>query len=158
MHIFKHMGIWHTDSHVYGITCMARTECTLSARHTRQRVYKSVPLPILCLFMIILIEFLKVWTKHHFYYTVYISTATCIVCLDIFISLSEASKLMRWIGLFGTMWGHRSVTSGGFSTHVDAEVQWLLASPVINTSVWIRDTGDTSELYRGWCAIQGTDK
>ena len=48
--------------------------CARSARPTSQRVSKSVPLSILYLSITIYMVFLKVWTKHNFYYIViYIS-------------------------------------------------------------------------------------
>ena len=53
--------------------CQNGRICALIARHTSQRVSMSVPLSILYLFIIILMEFLKVRTKHKFYCIRYIS-------------------------------------------------------------------------------------
>ena len=53
------------------------------ARHTSKRVSKSVPLSILYLFVIILLKFSKVRTKHNFYYIQYISVYIQPRCFDL---------------------------------------------------------------------------
>ena len=68
-----------------------------SARHTSQRVSKSVPLSILYLFMIILFLKLELSTIFSVY-----SIYQCIFSLDVFISSSEASVLIARIQLFCT--------------------------------------------------------
>ena len=72
---------------------------------------------ILYLLIINLTKFLKLWAKHNFYYIRYISV--CIFSLDIFISFSETSMVITCIGLFSTLWGHRSERSWVFPTHLD---------------------------------------
>ena len=59
---------WHLPTHWQHMVICAR-----SARHTNLGVSMSVPLSILYLLIINLMEFLKVWAKHKFYYIRYMS-------------------------------------------------------------------------------------
>ena len=65
--------------------------------------------------------FKSICAKHNFYYIYGIYQ--CIFNLDIFISFSETSMVITWIGLFCNLWGHRSERSGVFPTHLDASVR-----------------------------------
>ena len=87
-------------------------------------------------------------------FTIY-SISQCIFSLDIFISFSEASVLITWIGLLYTLqWANILKGEGVFHTSGRDSKNasgcnpwgWLLASQGMKTSVWSRDTGGTSEI------------
>ena len=120
-----------------------RNLCTQCSSYKPEGIHECSTL-ILYLLIINLMEFLKYELSTIF--TIY-GIYQCIFSLDIFIWLSKASMVKTWIGLFCTLWGHRSERSGVFITHLDAAVQrvageyyliggWLPVSEVKERHWW----------------------
>ena len=117
---------------------------------------QECPLSILYSFILILMEFFKVWNKHHFCYIQYISLSVYIHS-DILCHFRSVSAYnMNWVILhyvqeatilevvFFHTPRHDSTSSGCESCN---PWWWLLASQGMITSVWNTDTGDTSETH-----------
>ena len=136
--------------------------CARSARHTNLRVSMSVPLSILYLLILNLMEFLKVWAKHSFYYIQYISVYIQPRYFYLIFRSVNGNNMNRVIlhSVRPSFWKKRDFSHaprcGSTESGCEISVPWwlILADQGKMTSVWSRDrdTGDTSEgaqcLYR----------
>ena len=129
--------------------------CARSARHTNLRVSMSVPLSILYLLIINLMEFLKVWAKHSFYYIQYISVYIQPRYFYLIFRSVNGNNMNRVIlhSMRPSFWKRRDFSHaprcGSTESGCEISVPWwlILADQGRMTSVWSRDrdTGDTSE-------------
>ena len=129
--------------------------CARSARHTNLRVSMSVPLSILYLLIINLMEFLKVWAKHNFYYIRYISVYIQPRYFYLIFRSVNGNNMNRVIlhSVRPSFWKKRAFSHaprcGSTESGCEISVPWwlILADLGKMTSVWSRDrdTGDTSE-------------
>ena len=143
------------DAHL-PIRCQHIGICARSARHTNLRPSISVPLSILYLLIINLMEFLKVWAKHNFYYIRYISVyIQPRYFYPIFRSVN--CNNMNQVILHSvrpSFWKKRDFPQaprcGSAESGCEISVLWwlILADRGKMTIVWSRDrdTGDTSEI------------
>ena len=132
--------------------------CARSARHTNLRVSMSVPLSILYLLIINLMEFLKVWAKHSFYYIQYISVYIQPRYFYLIFRSVNGNNMNRVIlhSVRPSFWKKRDFSHaprcGSTESGCEISVPWwlILADQGKMTSVWSRDrdTGDTSEHAR----------
>ena len=133
--------------------------CARSARHTNLRVSMSVPLSILYLLIINLMEFLKVWAKHNFYYIRYISVYIQPRYFYLIFWSVNGNKMNRVIlhSVRPSFWKKRAFSHaprcGSTESGCEISIPWwlILADLGKMTSVWSRDrdTGDTSEVSAG---------
>ena len=131
--------------------------CARSARHTNLRVSMSVPLSILYLLIINLMEFLKVWAKHNFYYIRYISVYIQPRYFYLIFTSVNCNNMNRVIlhSVRPSFWKKRAFSHaprcGSTESGCEISVPWwlILADLGKMTSVWSRDrdTGDTSEIF-----------
>ena len=141
------IGYLCLDAHL-PTRCQHMGICACNARHANQKLSISVPLLILYLFIVNVMEFLKVWSKHNLYYIYGIYQ--CILSLDMFISFLEASMVISWIRLFFTLWGHRSEKKRGFSTHLVSAVKRVAVK-------YLTPCGDY-KLIGGWLPVSEVEK
>ena len=137
------------------IRCQHMGICARSARHTNLRVSMSVPLSILYLLIINLMEFLKVWAKHNFYYIRYISVYIQPRYFYLIFRSVNCNNMNRVIlhSVRPSFWKKRAFSHaprcGSTESGCEISVPWwlILADLGKMTSVWSRDrdTGDTSE-------------
>ena len=115
----------------------------------------SVPLSILYLLIINLMEFLKVWAKHNFYYIRYISVYIQPRYFYLIFRSVNGNNMNRVIlhSVRPSFWKKRAFSHaprcGSTESGCEISVPWwlILADLGKMTSVWSRDrdTGDTSE-------------
>ena len=124
------------------IRCQHMGICARSA-HTNLRVSMSVPLSILYLLIINLMEFLKVWAKHNFYYIRYISVYIQPRYFYLIFRSVNGDSMNRVI-----LWGHHSERSGLFPTDLDAAVQRVAVKslPLVGNISWSGGRWPVSEV------------